>query len=144
MGDKVLIVDDEQVVMDLLSRLLRDEVYEVITAANGAKAIRLAKSENPDVILLDFKMPGLDGIETCKWLKTREETRFIPIIMITGFEDNKTDAIEAGVDDFVNKPIDLVELSVRVRSILRTRYLTDELERTTAYKEDLQKNLPKY
>ena len=136
-------VDNEQEVLDLLSWFLRDEGYEVITAENGAKAILLAKSENPDVILLDFRMPGFDGIETCKWLKTMGKTRLIPIIMITAFADNKTDAIEAGVDDFVNKPIDLVELSVRVRSILRPRYRTDQLKRTIAYKEELKKSLPK-
>jgi len=143
LGDKVLVVDNHEEVLDLLSWFLRDEGYEVITATNGAKAIQLAKSENPNVILLDLRMPGLDGIQTCKWLKTMGKTRFIPIIMITGFADNKMDAIEAGVDDFLNKPIDLVELSVRVRSILRPRYLADELERTTAQKEKLQKSLPK-
>ena len=143
MADKVLVVDNHEEVLDLLSWFLRDEGYEVITAKNGAKAIQLAKSENPNVILLDLRMPGLDGIQTCKWLKTMGKTRFIPIIMITGFADNKMDAIEAGVDDFLNKPIDLVELSVRVRSILRPRYLADELERTTAQKEKLQKSLPK-
>ena len=143
MADKVLVVDNHEEVLDLLSWFLRDEGYEVITAKNGAKAIQLAKSENPNVILLDLRMPGLDGIQTCKWLKTMGKTRFIPIIMITGFADNKMDAIEAGVDDFLYKPIDLVELSVRVRSILRPRYLADELERTTAQKEKLQKSLPK-
>ena len=143
MGDKVLVVDNEQEVLDLLSWFLRDEGYEVITAENGAKAILLAKSENPDVILLDFRMPGFDGIETCKWLKTMGKTRLIPIIMITAFADNKMDAIEAGVDDFVNKPIELEELSVRVRSILRPGCRSDQLKRTNAYKEELQKSLPK-
>ena len=143
MGDKVLVVDNHEEVLDLLSWFLKDEGYEVITAKNGAKAIQLAKSENPNVILLDLKMPGLDGIQTCKWLKTMGKTRFIPIIMITGFADNKMDAIEAGVDDFLNKAIDLVELSLRVRSLLRPRYLTGELKRTTAQKEKLQKSLPK-
>ena len=118
MGDKILVVDNHEEVLDLLSWFLEDEGYEVITAKNGAKAIQLAKSENPKVILLDLRMPGLDGIQTCKWLKTMVKTRFIPIIMITGFTDNKMEAIEAGVDDFVNKPIDLAELSARVKSML--------------------------
>jgi DNA-binding response OmpR family regulator len=87
-------------------------------------------------------MPGIDGIEVCKRLKAEPKTQFIPVIMITGYVDNKMAAIEAGADDFVNKPIDLVELAVRLKSILRIRYLTDELERAVAYIEELGRSLP--
>ena len=85
----------------------------------------------------------MDGIETCKKLRVQKGTKFIPIIMITAFSDNKMDAIEAGVDDFVDKPFDPVELSARVRSITRMRYLTNEVERLATYIEELEKNLPK-
>jgi DNA-binding response OmpR family regulator len=142
MEDKVLVVDDEQQVRELLGNFLEKEGYEVVLASNGEEAIELTRKESPQVILLDLKLPGIDGIETCRRLKMEDSTRFIPIIMITAYSDNKMEAIDAGADDFINKPFDLVELSVRVKSILRVRYLTDELERVVAYVEELQKNLP--
>jgi len=141
-AEKVLVVDDERQIRDLLNEFLTGEGYEVLLASNGEEAIELAETEYPDVILLDVKMPGFDGIEVCKRLKAESKTQFVPVIMITGYIDNKMVAIEAGVDDFVNKPIDLVELAVRVKSILRIRYLTDELERAVAYIEELGRSLP--
>ena len=87
-------------------------------------------------------MPGIGGIETCKRLRSGKETAFIPIIMITGYADRKTDAIEAGVDDFLYKPFSATDLFIRIKSILRMRYLTNELERVTAYIEELEKNRP--
>ncbi len=142
MAEKVLVVDDERQIRDLLNEFLTGEGYEVLLASNGEEAIELAETEYPDVILLDVKMPGFDGIEVCKRLKAEPKTQFVPVIMITGYIDNKMVAIEAGVDDFVNKPIDLVELAVRVKSILRIRYLTDELERAVAYIEELGRSIP--
>lgn len=142
MGEKVLIVDDEMPLRDLLGEFLEGEGYEVLLASAGEEGIELAEREIPHVILLDVKMPGIDGIEVCKRLKAEPKTQFIPVIMITGYVDNKMVAIESGADDFVNKPIDLVELAVRVRSILRIRYLNDELERAVAYIEELGRSLP--
>jgi CheY-like chemotaxis protein len=80
MADKVLVVDDEQEIRDLLANFLSTEGYEVIVAANGEEAIELAKRENPQLILLDIEMPGVDGIETCKRLKAEEKTQHIPVI----------------------------------------------------------------
>jgi len=142
MRAKVLVADDERQIRDLLSEFLTSEGYEVLLASDGEEATGLAEREYPDVILLDVKMPGIDGIEVCKRLKAEPKTQFIPVIMITGYVDNKMAAIEAGADDFVNKPIDLVELAVRLKSILRIRYLTDELERAVAYTEELGRSLP--
>jgi len=142
MRAKVLVADDERQIRDLLSEFLTSEGYEVLLASDGEEATVLAEREYPDVILLDVKMPGIDGIEVCKRLKAEPKTQFIPVIMITGYVDNKMAAIEAGADDFVNKPIDLVELAVRLKSILRIRYLTDELERAVAYIEELGRSLP--
>jgi DNA-binding response OmpR family regulator len=143
MADTVLVVDDEQEIRDLLDSFLTAQGYEVILAADGKEAIELAGTENPQAIILDIKMPGIDGIEVCKRLKEKEETRLIPVIMITGFEDNKIEALEMGADDFVNKPFDMAELSIRVKSVLQIRHLTNELERAVAYIEELQKDLPK-
>ena len=142
MAEKVLVVDDERQIRDLLGEFLEREGYEVLLSSAGEEAIELAERKIPHAILLDVKMPGIDGIEVCKRLKAEPRTRFIPVIMITGYVDNKMVAIESGADDFVNKPIDLVELAVRVKSILRIRYLTDELERAVTYIEELGKSLP--
>ena len=140
---KVLVVDDELEVRDLLVRFLTEQGYEAMVASNGEEAIELAEKENPQAILLDIKMPGIDGIETCKRLKANEKTRFIPVIMATALWDTYSDAIKAGAEDFVTKPFNLTELSHRVKSIIRVRYLTNELERAVAYIRELGKHLPK-
>jgi DNA-binding response OmpR family regulator len=142
MAKKILVVDDEMQLRDLLGEFLEREGYEVFLASAGEEAIELAEREIPHAILLDVKMPGIDGIEVCKRLKAEPKTQFVPVIMITGYADNKMVAIESGADDFVNKPVDLVELAARVRSILRIRYLTDELERAVTYIEELGRSLP--
>jgi CheY-like chemotaxis protein len=139
MWEKVLVVDDESQIRDLLKKFLTYEAYEVILASNGKEAIELTEKEQPDVILLDLKMPEMDGIEACQRLKEQPKTQFIPIIVITGYTDNKIAAIEAGADDFVHKPINLPELAFRVKSILRTRYLTNELEKAVVYIRELKK-----
>jgi DNA-binding response OmpR family regulator len=143
MGDKILVVEDEFEIRDLLSRFLTEQGYEAILASNGEEAIEVAEKENPQAILLDIMMPGIDGIETCKRLKAKEKTRFIPVIMATALWDRYMEAVEAGAEDFVTKPFNLTELSHRVKSILRVRYLTNELERAVAYIRELGKNLPK-
>jgi DNA-binding response OmpR family regulator len=143
MEEKVLVVDDEFEIRDVLSRFLTEEGYEIILASNGEEALELVERENPQVILLDILMPGIDGIETCKRLKENEKTRFIPVIMATALWDTYSEVIEAGAEDFVTKPFNLTELSHRVKSILRVRYLNDELERAVAYIQELGKDLPK-
>jgi DNA-binding response OmpR family regulator len=139
---KVLVVDDEFEIRDVLSRFLTEEGYEIILASNGEEALELVERENPQVVLLDILMPGIDGIETCKRLKENEKTRFIPVIMATALWNTYSEAIEAGAEDFVTKPFNLTELSHRVESILRVRYLNDELERAVAYIQELQKDRP--
>ena len=143
MPDKVLVVDDEENIRNLLSAFLAKEGYEVIVAANGEEALELVATANPQVVLLDVTMPGVDGIEVCERLKTDEKTRLIPVIVATAYQDSASAALEVGADDFVSKPVQLLELSVRIRSILQIKHLTDELERAKAYTLELQKNLPK-
>lgn len=141
MVEKILVADDEQEIRDLLGSFLKSQGYEVVLASDGNQALQLAEKENPDAMILDVRMPGLDGLEVCKRLKEHEQTRLIPVIFITGFEDNKMEAFNIGGDDFVNKPFDMAEISIRVRSVLRIRHLTNELERAVAYIEELRKNL---
>ena len=143
MAEKILVVDDEEQIRGLLHRFLTAEGYEVILASDGKEAMELAERESPHTILLDIRMPGLDGIKTCKRLKKNEKTRHIPIIMATAFSDTLLESMDAGADDFVVKPFHLMELAIRVRSMLRVRHLTDELDRATSYIAELQLNLPK-
>lgn len=143
MANKVLVVDDESEIRDLLRTSLSAEGYEVVVASNGEEAIGLAKRENPQVILLGIEMPGIDGIETCKRLKAEEKTRLIPIIMMTTLGDRDIEAYLEGAADVVNKPFDIAELTFRVKSLLRVQHLTNELDRALAYIEELGKDLPK-
>ena len=136
-------VDDEREIRDLLQTSLLAEGYEVVVASNGEEAIGLAKTGNPQVILLDIEMPGIDGIETCKRLEADEKTRLIPIIMMTSRGDRDIEAYLEGAADVVNKPFDIVQLAIRVKSMLRVRHLTNELDRALAYIEVLGNNLPK-
>jgi DNA-binding response OmpR family regulator len=138
MADKVLIVDDELAARNLLQGFLQEEGYEVVAASNGEEALELAERENPQVILLDIDMPGIGGIEVCKRLKADDKTRFIPVIMATGLGDTYLEALEAGAEEFVCKPFHLAELSIRVKSMLSIRHLTDELDRAAAYIRGLQ------
>ena len=127
----------------MLGRFLTKAGYEVITASNGERAIEIAKKQNPASILLDINMPVMGGIEACKTVKADEKTCSIPVIMVTAYPEQKIEALQAGADDFVDKPYDLVEVSVRVKCALRIRHLTDELSRVVAYMRELEKNLPK-
>ncbi len=143
MANKVLVVDDESEIRDLLRTSLSAQGYEVVVASNGEEAIGLAKRENPQVILLGIEMPGIDGIETCKRLKAEEKTRLIPIIMMTTLGDRDIEAYLEGAADVVNKPFDIAELTFRVKSLLRVQHLTNEMEKALAYIEELGKELPK-
>ena len=139
----ILIVDDELPIIKSLSGLLTDEGFEVTGASNGYEALQQIEADTPDLVLLDIWMPGFSGIETCKRLKENEKTRFIPVIVATALWDTYEEAVEAGAEDFVTKPFNLAEISFRVKSILRVRYLNDELERAVAYIQELEKNRPK-
>lgn len=142
MLNKVLVVDDEKNVRDLLQSFLTTTGYETVLASNGEQAIELAISESPHAILLDVKMPGIDGIETCRKLRAEKKTRFIPIIMVTGFGTNKKEATNAGADDLINKPFNLTDLALRLKSILCIGDLYDRAQRLMTYLDELEKNGP--
>ena len=138
MGDKILVVDDELEVRMMLQDLLGSKGFEVILASDGEEGVALADTENPQVVLLDISMPGMDGVECCRKLKADDKSSSIPVIMLTAYWDRKTEAIEAGADDFVYKPFDPDELSFRIKSVLRVRYLNNEVERLIADIEQLK------
>ena len=132
---KILVVDDEPYIREFLRSVLTDEGYEVITASDGREALPIAVTEQPNLILLDIMMPDLNGMETCKQLRERPTTRNIRIIMLTGYDtrDRLEESILAGADDFLGKPVDITELRIRVRSMLKVNDMNDEVERLAAY-----------
>jgi DNA-binding response OmpR family regulator len=118
---KILVVDDEEVLVETIAYNLEQAGYQVITAADGYSALEAARSERPDVILLDIMLPGLDGLEVCRQLRREAETATIPIIMLTakGDEIDKVVGLEVGADDYVTKPFGRRELLARIRALLR-------------------------
>lgn len=134
MTARVLVVDDVEPNVRLLEAKLQHEYYTVITAFSGEQAIIRAQTDNPDVILLDVMMPGLDGFETCKRLKEDPRTRHIPVVMVTALDQrqDRIKGLSVGADDFLSKPIDDVALLARVRSLSRFKGVTDELRNREA------------
>ena len=129
MSARILVVDDIETNRRLLEARLTAEYFDVLMAPDGPTCLDLARSEKPDVILLDIMMPGMDGFETCRRLKADPETRHIPVVMVTAL-DQRSDRIrglEAGADEFLTKPVDDVALFARVRSLLRLTSVMDEL-----------------
>jgi putative two-component system response regulator len=129
---QILVVDDEPSIVDVLTRFLTREGYAVVTASNGRQALEQVQREQPDLILLDVTMPEMDGFTVCQRLKEDERTALIPITMLTGLDDreHRTRGIEAGADDFLTKPFEQSILRARIRSQLRLKRLTDQLEHT--------------
>lgn len=126
----ILVVDDHLPNIDVLRSFLEREGYRVTPAASGPEALALVQQDQPDLILLDVLMPGMDGFAVCRALKSAEQTRTIPVIMVTALQDPEhvVRGLEAGADDFVSKPFIAAELLARVRAHLRTKALRDELE----------------
>lgn len=129
MTGRILVVDDILPNIKLLEHKLTNEYYEVATAMNGFEALDKVKTVAPDLILLDIMMPGMDGYEVCRRLKSDPETMHIPVVMVTALDqpENKIMGLEAGADDFITKPIDDVSLMARVRNLTRLKMMTDEL-----------------
>lgn len=121
MSRKVLIVDDEKDIVDLLAFNLDKEGYAVLKAYDGEKALELARAGKPHLILLDLMLPGIQGLEVCKILRSKPETAHLPIIMLTakGDEVDKVLGLEIGADDYVTKPFSVKELMARIRALLR-------------------------
>ncbi len=129
-SSKVLVVDDHPSSRMTAVALLSVEGYQVIEVDSGSAALELVLEENPDLILLDVMMPGMDGFEVCRRLKQDEQTRLIPIVFITALSDRRArvKGIEAGGDDFLTKPFDQLELSARVKSLIQQKRLNEDLE----------------
>ncbi|PCJ32690.1 MAG: PleD family two-component system response regulator [Alphaproteobacteria bacterium] len=129
MTARVLVVDDVIQNVKLLEAKLTSEYFDVLTAMNGEEALKIIDEEHPDIILLDVMMPGMDGFEVCRRIRSNPKTAHIPVIMVTALDQAKdrVAGIEAGADDFLTKPVSDLPLFARVRSLARLKLLMDEL-----------------
>jgi two-component system cell cycle response regulator len=129
MTARVLVVDDLEPNVKLLEAKLRAEYFDVLGAFSGKQAVERAKTDQPDIILLDVMMPGMDGFEACRIIKSTPETAHIPIVMVTALDQqaDRVAGLKAGADDFLTKPVEDVALFARVRSLTRLKMMTDEL-----------------
>lgn len=129
-GATILIVDDIVANARLLQRLLARDGHRVIFAQDGAEALQRVRDDHPDLVLMDVIMPTLDGFETCRQLKSDPETRLVPVVLITALQGSRdrVRGLEVGADDFLMRPVNTAELTARVRSLLRIKRFTDELD----------------
>jgi two-component system, cell cycle response regulator len=135
MTARVLVVDDVRSNLKLLQTRLSLEYFEVLTATNGPEAIAICVRGGCDIVLLDVKMPGMDGLEVCRRLRTTPETAHLPIVLLTALDRpaDRVRGLEAGADDFLTKPVDEIALIARVRSLVRLKFSIDELRARAAH-----------
>ncbi|HEY1962476.1 MAG TPA: PleD family two-component system response regulator [Rhizomicrobium sp.] len=129
MTARVLVVDDILSNVKLLEAKLTAEYFEVLTAYNGLEALAKVEEHEPDIVLLDVMMPGMDGFEVCRRIKQNPKTAHLPVVMVTALDQpaDRVTGLEAGADDFLTKPVDDAALFARVRSLVRLKLMTDEL-----------------
>lgn len=137
---RILIADDNEQNCELLEAYLVTGDYEIAMAFDGQETIDKVPDFKPDIILLDIMMPRMSGYEVCKQLKENDATRDIPILMVTALNEmgDIEKAVAAGCDDFLTKPVNKLELTTRVRSLLRVRHLTSERDRLLEYLKEVE------
>jgi DNA-binding response OmpR family regulator len=117
---RILVVDDDPRLLHVVAMYLSIEGYDVDTASNGEEGLRLLEQRRPDLVILDVMMPGIDGLEACRRIKSNPETRAIPVVLFTAL--SRTDDVEngraAGANRFINKPFSLIGLGAVIRSFL--------------------------
>lgn len=129
MTARVLVVDDIPANVKLLEARLSAEYFDVTTAQNGAEALAICSRGQCDIVLLDVMMPGMDGLEVCRRLKSDPATHHVPVVMVTALDQpsDRVAGLDAGADDFLTKPVSDIALIARVRSLTRLKMMTDEL-----------------
>jgi diguanylate cyclase (GGDEF)-like protein len=136
---KILLVEDDPVQANVAKEYLESSGYEITWADTGKAAIKVAKTEALDLILLDLMLPDLSGNEVCRWLKLNEDTKGIPIIIVSvkGSTEEKVSGLEAGAEDYLPKPYNEIELNARIYACLRTKALQDELREKNRQLEEV-------
>ncbi|MBT4484661.1 MAG: response regulator [Candidatus Latescibacteria bacterium] len=139
---KVLVVDDSRVNQELIKGILIPLGYEISQAWDGVEALEKVKEFSPDMILLDVMMPRMNGFEVARQLKGDEETKIIPIVMVTALQEveDRVKAMEAGADDFLTKPVDTTELRTRIQSLLKVKAYNDHMRN---YQNELETEVAK-
>jgi putative two-component system response regulator len=132
--ETILVADDNEANRELLTALLSAEDYRVVCAADGKRALERVASDSVDLALLDVVMPRPTGFEVCQAIKSKPETRLIPVVLLTSLNSDadRIHGIMCGADDFLNKPVNKHELLARVHSLLRLKHFTDELDNAEA------------
>jgi len=128
---RILVVDDIEANVRLLEAKLTAEYYDVIPCYDGLTALKLAAEEQPDIVLLDVMMPGMDGFQVCRRLKDAPETRHIPVVLVTALDgrQDRVTGLDAGADEFLTKPVEDLFLFARVRALTRLKLVIDELRK---------------
>ncbi|MEJ2648343.1 MAG: response regulator [Sedimentisphaerales bacterium] len=137
----ILVVDDNQQNLELLQAYLEDVDCTTVPAHDGLQALDIVRKDPPDLILLDVMMPKMSGFEVCKRIKDDPKTADIPIIMVTALSEfgDIERGIDSGTDDFLSKPVNKLELLTRIKTLLKLKHLTDKLERTLTYLNEIEK-----
>jgi len=136
--EKILYADDDTEIREIIKDILVKEGYDVLIAKDGNEALNLTKQSLPDLIILDYFMPGLTGEQVCMALKKDSQTQHIPVIIVTGYPNEKEKSLSAGAVDFINKPIEKTDLLLRIRSVLKVRHIKNELQKIIAYIAELE------
>ena len=139
MKTKVLLIEDDPIQASATKAILDKLGYQTLWEKEDISAIKAVKTEEPDIILLDVVLPGMGGYEICRWLKSEESTRRIPLIMLTVSKElsDKIFGLNIGADNYLPKPYDELELNARICALLRTKALQDELRVKNAQFEEL-------
>ena len=130
---KILVVDDEPLNVKLIAAMMPPDQYETVRAYSGEEALKLVSDRSPDLIFLDIMMPGLNGFELTRILKSDPKNRDIPIVLVTAFggDENRIKGLEAGADEFINKPVNKTELLARLKSLLRLKQYQEQIKTRT-------------
>jgi CheY-like chemotaxis protein len=139
---KILIADDNVQNCELLDAFLSEEGYRVDIVNDGQQTLDFVARSQPDLILLDIMMPKMSGYEVCQRLKSDPKTQNIPVLMVTALAEmgDIERAVQAGAEDFLTKPVNKLELTTRVRSLLQIRHLTNERDRLLEYLESVEQS----